>query len=194
MQPPVLGVIHYYWLVKSDVRKPLFYGFLGRDLARVETWILADRVARGRPTADALGRKGPGHGRDRPNRRALIGPSGIQMLRRRLTGRPGRCVVEATVPCLHPGTGRFLQDRMYNWLSWFASYAGTDFTQERQLKLGPGIFVPSSRRSRSPGAEAGVGPVPAVGAAVEAEAAFRSPLAALRFSPITTTSGGQART
>ena len=24
----ILGVIHYYWLVKSDVRKPLFYGFL----------------------------------------------------------------------------------------------------------------------------------------------------------------------
>jgi methionine sulfoxide reductase heme-binding subunit len=24
----VAGVIHYYWLVKSDVRKPLFYGFL----------------------------------------------------------------------------------------------------------------------------------------------------------------------
>src|SRR5229473_2026218 len=24
----VLGVIHYYWLVKSDVRKPLFYGAL----------------------------------------------------------------------------------------------------------------------------------------------------------------------
>jgi sulfoxide reductase heme-binding subunit YedZ len=22
----VLGVIHYYWMVKSDVRKPLFYG------------------------------------------------------------------------------------------------------------------------------------------------------------------------
>jgi sulfoxide reductase heme-binding subunit YedZ len=24
----VLGVIHYYWLVKSDVRKPLLYGVL----------------------------------------------------------------------------------------------------------------------------------------------------------------------
>ena len=24
----ILGVIHYYWLVKSDVRKPLFYGAL----------------------------------------------------------------------------------------------------------------------------------------------------------------------
>ena len=24
----ILGVIHYYWLVKSDVRKPLFYGLL----------------------------------------------------------------------------------------------------------------------------------------------------------------------
>jgi methionine sulfoxide reductase heme-binding subunit len=24
----ICGVIHYYWLVKSDVRKPLFYGAL----------------------------------------------------------------------------------------------------------------------------------------------------------------------
>jgi sulfoxide reductase heme-binding subunit YedZ len=24
----IAGVIHYYWLVKSDVRKPLLYGFL----------------------------------------------------------------------------------------------------------------------------------------------------------------------
>jgi sulfoxide reductase heme-binding subunit YedZ len=24
----ILGVLHYYWLVKSDVRKPLFYAFL----------------------------------------------------------------------------------------------------------------------------------------------------------------------
>src|SRR5262249_14305496 len=24
----ILGVIHYYWLVKSDVRKPVFYGVL----------------------------------------------------------------------------------------------------------------------------------------------------------------------
>ncbi len=38
----VLGVIHYYWLVKSDVRKPLFYGFLvGILLAwRLGTWMI----------------------------------------------------------------------------------------------------------------------------------------------------------
>jgi sulfoxide reductase heme-binding subunit YedZ len=24
----IAGVIHYYWLVKSDVRLPIFYGFL----------------------------------------------------------------------------------------------------------------------------------------------------------------------
>jgi len=24
----VCGVVHYYWLVKSDVRKPVFYGAL----------------------------------------------------------------------------------------------------------------------------------------------------------------------
>jgi sulfoxide reductase heme-binding subunit YedZ len=37
----ILGVIHYYWLVKSDVRKPLFYGFLvGVLLAwRLVTWL-----------------------------------------------------------------------------------------------------------------------------------------------------------
>ncbi|MBI3406402.1 MAG: sulfoxide reductase heme-binding subunit YedZ, partial [Acidobacteria bacterium] len=37
------GVIHYYWLVKSDVRKPLFYASLvGVLLAwRVGTWLIA---------------------------------------------------------------------------------------------------------------------------------------------------------
>lgn len=37
----VLGVVHYYWLVKSDVRKPVFYGVLvGLLLAwRVWTWL-----------------------------------------------------------------------------------------------------------------------------------------------------------
>lgn len=37
----ILGVIHYYWLVKSDVRKPVFYGVLvGVLLAwRVWTWL-----------------------------------------------------------------------------------------------------------------------------------------------------------
>jgi len=35
-----LGVIHYYWLVKSDIRKPVFYGVLvGLLLAwRVWSW------------------------------------------------------------------------------------------------------------------------------------------------------------
>ncbi len=41
----VLGVIHYYWLVKSDVRKPLFYAFLvGILLAwRLGTWLIGRR-------------------------------------------------------------------------------------------------------------------------------------------------------
>ena len=41
----VLGVIHYYWLVKSNVRKPLFYGFLvGILLAwRLGTWLVGRR-------------------------------------------------------------------------------------------------------------------------------------------------------
>jgi sulfoxide reductase heme-binding subunit YedZ len=36
-----LGVIHYYWLVKSDVRKPLLYAFLVLILLawRLGTWI-----------------------------------------------------------------------------------------------------------------------------------------------------------
>ncbi len=35
------GVVHYYWLVKSDVRKPLFYGALVAILLlwRLGTWI-----------------------------------------------------------------------------------------------------------------------------------------------------------
>ena len=38
----VLGVIHYYWLVKSDIRKPVFYGFIvGILLAwRLVSWLL----------------------------------------------------------------------------------------------------------------------------------------------------------
>ena len=35
----VSGVIHYYWLVKSDVRKPLFYGAL---VATLLLWRLGD--------------------------------------------------------------------------------------------------------------------------------------------------------
>lgn len=41
----LLGVIHYYWLVKSDVRKPLIYGFLvGILLAwRLGAWLIGRR-------------------------------------------------------------------------------------------------------------------------------------------------------
>ena len=43
----ICGVIHYYWLVKSDVREPLFYGALVSILL---LWRLGDRyVKRGRP-------------------------------------------------------------------------------------------------------------------------------------------------
>jgi methionine sulfoxide reductase heme-binding subunit len=34
-----LGVIHYYWLVKSDVRKPLFYGALVAILLAYRVWV-----------------------------------------------------------------------------------------------------------------------------------------------------------
>ncbi len=41
----IAGVVHYYWLVKSDVRKPLFYGTLVALLLawRVGFWLVARR-------------------------------------------------------------------------------------------------------------------------------------------------------
>ena len=41
----IAGVAHYYWLVKSDVRKPLFYGALVTLLLalRVGFWLVARR-------------------------------------------------------------------------------------------------------------------------------------------------------
>lgn len=52
----ILGVIHYYWLVKSDVRKPLEYGFLVAILLawRLGAWLIGRRTparagATGRP-------------------------------------------------------------------------------------------------------------------------------------------------
>lgn len=52
------GVIHYYWLVKSDVRKPLFYGLL---VAILLAWRLGDWLIRGRgkTTAAPAQRKEP---------------------------------------------------------------------------------------------------------------------------------------
>jgi sulfoxide reductase heme-binding subunit YedZ len=46
----ILGVIHYYWLVKSDVRKPLFYGAL---VAILLLWRVWDSYFRGKGTAPA---------------------------------------------------------------------------------------------------------------------------------------------
>ena len=49
----IAGVVHYYWLVKSDVRKPLFYGALVVLLLalRVGFWLVARR---GKPTGKGL--------------------------------------------------------------------------------------------------------------------------------------------
>ena len=44
----VLGIIHYYWLVKSDVRKPVFYGAL---VAILLAWRLGDWFLRRRGKA-----------------------------------------------------------------------------------------------------------------------------------------------
>jgi sulfoxide reductase heme-binding subunit YedZ len=54
----VLGVIHYYWLVKSDVRKPLFYGLLVAILLawRIGTWLIGRR---GHSGAAAVRREAP---------------------------------------------------------------------------------------------------------------------------------------
>jgi methionine sulfoxide reductase heme-binding subunit len=51
----VAGVIHYYWLVKSDVRKPLLYAFLVAVLLawRLGTWL------KGKRNSAALGAAGP---------------------------------------------------------------------------------------------------------------------------------------
>ena len=45
----VAGVVHYYWLVKSDVRLPLFYGALVGVLLlyRVVAWMLEQSARRG---------------------------------------------------------------------------------------------------------------------------------------------------
>ena len=52
----VAGVIHYYWLVKSDVRKPLLYAFLvGILLAyRLGVWLIGRR---NRPAASSARRE-----------------------------------------------------------------------------------------------------------------------------------------
>jgi sulfoxide reductase heme-binding subunit YedZ len=39
----VLGVVHYYWLVKSDVRKPVFYGALVGILLAWRIWSWASK-------------------------------------------------------------------------------------------------------------------------------------------------------
>jgi len=46
----ILGVIHYYWLVKSDVREPLFYGFL---VAILLLWRFTEWLTRRRGAAHA---------------------------------------------------------------------------------------------------------------------------------------------
>ena len=48
----IAGVIHYYWLVKSDVRKPLFYGALVAGLLayRLAAWFI-DRGRRASASA-----------------------------------------------------------------------------------------------------------------------------------------------
>ena len=50
----ILGVIHYYWLVKSDVRKPIFYGALVAVLLawRLGNWLVPKR---GKSSAVAAG-------------------------------------------------------------------------------------------------------------------------------------------
>ena len=51
----MLGVIHYYWLVKSDVRKPLIYAFFVGILLLWRVW---DAYFRGKGNAPAPVRSG----------------------------------------------------------------------------------------------------------------------------------------
>jgi len=46
----IAGVIHYYWLVKSDIRKPVFYGAI---VALLLAWRVGDWFARRRHPAPA---------------------------------------------------------------------------------------------------------------------------------------------
>ena len=48
----VAGVVHYYWSVKSDVRDPVFYGFVATLLLGYRVW--AARIGRGKPVAAPL--------------------------------------------------------------------------------------------------------------------------------------------
>lgn len=50
----IAGVVHYYWLVKSDVRKPVFYGSLVALLLayRLAAWALSRRPRRAPRPAD----------------------------------------------------------------------------------------------------------------------------------------------
>jgi sulfoxide reductase heme-binding subunit YedZ len=50
----VLGVIHYYWLVKSDIRKPLFYGALVAILLawRLWSWIAKKKAPAAVPSLE----------------------------------------------------------------------------------------------------------------------------------------------
>lgn len=51
----ILGVIHYYWLVKSDVRKPLIYAFW---VAILLLWRVWDTYFRGKGAEAAAARSG----------------------------------------------------------------------------------------------------------------------------------------
>lgn len=53
----ICGVIHYYWLVKSDVRDPLFYGAL---VAILLLWRLGDWLIKRRKQAPARALAAPG--------------------------------------------------------------------------------------------------------------------------------------
>lgn len=60
----IAGVVHYYWLVKADIRLPVFYGSLVAVLLlyRLVDWMLAEnsrRVAALKPRAAQLGRVRP---------------------------------------------------------------------------------------------------------------------------------------
>ncbi len=69
----IAGVIHYYWLVKSDNRKPLEYALPRRNPARVASRLLADRPFSPRPARRrASGRTTPDRPSPCPRHRAFL--------------------------------------------------------------------------------------------------------------------------
>jgi methionine sulfoxide reductase heme-binding subunit len=99
----VAGVIHYYWLVKSDVRKPLFYGMLVAVLLllRIGFWLrLRPRATRSADLQVGTPESSPTSAPERKRQTVAAGVSRAGNSQDRLrTGTPWRTQQE----CQHAG-------------------------------------------------------------------------------------------